>query len=50
MGGALVLVLVMLLVGPVLLFAGGAAWSALLGSTLDSSSRLEAENSGRPAS
>ncbi|MGH9035071.1 MAG: hypothetical protein ACRD0O_04850 [Acidimicrobiia bacterium] len=35
MAGALAMVLVMLVVGPFLLFAGGAAWSALLGSTLD---------------
>ncbi|MGH8990364.1 MAG: hypothetical protein ACRDZ7_02425 [Acidimicrobiia bacterium] len=35
MAGASVVVLVMLVIGPVLIFAGGAAWSALLGSTLD---------------
>jgi hypothetical protein len=35
MAGALVMVLVMLVVGPFLIFAGGAAWSALLGSALD---------------
>jgi hypothetical protein len=35
MAGAWALVVVMLLVGPFLTFAGGAAWSALLGSALD---------------
>jgi hypothetical protein len=29
------MVLVMLVVGPFLVFAGGAAWSALVGSALD---------------
>jgi hypothetical protein len=37
--GALLTVLVMLVVGPFLLFAGGAAWSALLGSALDADCR-----------
>ena len=40
--GALVVVLVMLVVAPALLFAGGAAWSALLGSTLDADARRRA--------
>ncbi len=39
MPGPLLMVLVMLVVGPFLLFAGGAAWSALLGSTIDAYSR-----------
>ncbi len=39
MAGAVVMVLVMLLVGPFLIFAGGAAWSALLGSALDTHGR-----------
>jgi hypothetical protein len=35
MAGALAVVVVMLVVGPFLIFAAGAAWSALLGSALD---------------
>lgn len=50
MGGPLVLVLVMLVVGPVLVFATGAGWSALLGSALDGAGRLEGEKAGGPAS
>jgi hypothetical protein len=37
--GALIMVFVMLVVGPFLIFAGGAAWSALLGSTLHAAAR-----------
>jgi hypothetical protein len=43
--GALILVLVMVLVGPFLLFAGGAAWSALVGTALDTSAREASETS-----
>ena len=39
MAGALIVVFMMLVVGPFLIFAGGAAWSALVGSTLDDYSR-----------
>ena len=42
--GALVMVLVMVLVGPILIFAGGAAWSALVGSALDTSRREPSES------
>ncbi|MDQ3945456.1 MAG: hypothetical protein M3357_09965 [Actinomycetota bacterium] len=35
MAGALAVVVVMVVVGPFLIFAGGAAWSAVLGSALD---------------
>jgi hypothetical protein len=35
MAGGLAVVVVMLVLGPFLIFAGGAAWSALLGSALD---------------
>jgi hypothetical protein len=37
--GVLIVVLVMLVVGPFLIFAGGAAWSALVGSALDAHGR-----------
>lgn len=42
MGGALIMVFVILLVGPVLVFAGGAAWSAGLGWLLDVNARERA--------
>ena len=47
MPGALIVVLVMLVVGPFLIFAGGAAWSALLGSALDAGARER--GAGAPA-
>ncbi len=34
MWGALIIVVVMLLVGPIVLFAGGAVWSAVVGRQL----------------
>lgn len=37
--GSLAVVVVMLVVGPFLLFAAGAVWSALLGATLDAHGR-----------
>ncbi|HEY3238236.1 MAG TPA: hypothetical protein VGL92_01635 [Acidimicrobiia bacterium] len=39
MAGPLVVVVVMLVIGPFAIFAGGAAWSALLGSALDAYGR-----------
>jgi hypothetical protein len=39
MAGAVIVVVVMLLLGPIALFAGGAAWSAFLGRALDEDRR-----------
>jgi hypothetical protein len=39
--GALVLVAVLVVVGPVLLFVAGSIWSALLGGVLDADRRAE---------
>jgi hypothetical protein len=47
MAGALAVVVVMLVVGPFLIFAGGAAWSALLGSALDANG-LQAHPGNQP--
>lgn len=39
MAGAVIVVVVMLLLGPVALFAGGALWSAFIGRALDADRR-----------
>jgi hypothetical protein len=41
MAGVIIVILVMLLLGPIGLFAGGAAWSALLGASLDTYKKTE---------
>jgi hypothetical protein len=45
--GAVLVVLVMVLVGPVVVMLGGAAWSALMGWTLADAADTRAE--GQPA-
>ena len=42
MAGVILLIVVMLVLGPIGLFAGGAAWSALLGASLDTYKKTEA--------
>ena len=42
MVGVILLIVVMLVLGPIALFAGGAAWSALLGASLDTYKKTEA--------
>ncbi|MEW6472754.1 MAG: hypothetical protein AB1679_10820 [Actinomycetota bacterium] len=39
MAGAVIVVLVMLLLGPIALFVGGALWSAFIGRALDEDRR-----------
>ena len=52
MAGVILVILVMLVLGPIGLFAGGAAWSALLGASLDTYKKTEsvepAESSRSP--
>ena len=46
MAGAIVVIVVMLVLGPMALFAGGAAWSALLGAALDTDKKAQAAEPG----
>lgn len=52
MAGALIVVLVMVLLGPIGLFVGGALWSAFLGRALveDGDRAVTAENAASEAS
>ena len=43
MWGAVIVVIVMLLVGPVILFAGGALWSGFIGAALSEDRRSAGE-------
>jgi hypothetical protein len=45
MAGAVIVVLVMVLLGPIGLFVGGALWSAFIGRALDEAGRQRAEAS-----
>ena len=44
MTGAVIIVIVMLLLGPVGLFVGGALWSAMVGRALEADRRAAAES------
>jgi len=46
MWGAVIVVIVMLLLGPIALFVGGALWSAMVGGSLEADRRV----AGAPAS
>jgi hypothetical protein len=49
MAGAVIVVLIMVLLGPIALFVGGALWSAFLGRALDDYGRRPHTEAAEPA-